>query len=105
MWTYAGAACAQWPQRDADRYLGPWDRATAAPALIINSRHDPATPYANAVALQRLMPGSRLLTHEGWGHETLLVSSCVDRAVERYLTRAELPAPGAVCEPDARPFA
>jgi pimeloyl-ACP methyl ester carboxylesterase len=104
MWTYAGQQCASWPRRDADRYSGPWNRETAMPALIVSSRHDPATPYGNAVALELIMPGSRLLTHDGWGHETILVSSCVDRAVERYLTAGELPGRGAVCQPDARPF-
>jgi len=104
MWTYAGAQCVNWPGHDPDRYLGPWTARTATPALIVNSRHDPATPYRNAQALQRLMPGSRLLTHNGWGHETVLVSSCVDHAVERYLTEHQLPAPGAVCEPDSQPF-
>jgi pimeloyl-ACP methyl ester carboxylesterase len=104
MWAYAGAQCVNWPARDPDRYLGPWTARTATPALIVNSRHDPATPYRNAQALQRLMPGSRLLTHNGWGHETVLVSSCVDRTIERYLTERELPAPGTACEPDSRPF-
>jgi pimeloyl-ACP methyl ester carboxylesterase len=104
MWTYAAAPCISWPQHDRDRYLGPWNHPTATPVLIVNSQHDPATPYDNAVALQHIIPGSVLLTHAGWGHETLLVSACVDRAVERYLTAGVLPAPGTVCHPDTVPF-
>ncbi len=102
-WGYPGQACANWP-RDGDRYLGPWNRRTSAPVLIIGIRYDPATAYHNAVALSATMPRGRLLTLDGWGHATLLTSRCVDRAVDRYLINGVLPDHGAVCSSDVRPF-
>jgi pimeloyl-ACP methyl ester carboxylesterase len=96
--------CADWRTRDPDRYLGPWRARTSAPALILGTRFDPVTPYEDAVKLDRIMPRSRLLTLNGYGHTTLLASACTARAVERYLVGIELPARGAVCEPDVAPF-
>jgi hypothetical protein len=41
---------------------------TANPVLIVGGRFDPATRYQGAVTLARLLPRSRLLTLDGWGH-------------------------------------
>ncbi|MEV2225567.1 hypothetical protein AB0E01_37700 [Nocardia vinacea] len=35
--------CAFWQGHDADRYTGPWNRSTAAPILVLNSRFDPVS--------------------------------------------------------------
>jgi pimeloyl-ACP methyl ester carboxylesterase len=95
--------CADWP-RDRDRYLGPWDARTSAPALILGTRFDPVTPYEDAVKLDRIMPRSRLVTLNGYGHTTILASACTAEAVERYLVSVDLPPRGTVCEPDVQPF-
>jgi hypothetical protein len=92
-----------WRTRDPDRYLGPWDARTSAPALILGIRFDPVTPYEGAVKLARIMPRSRLLTLDGYGHTTMLKSTCTAQAVERYLLEVALP-PGTVCAPDFQPF-
>jgi pimeloyl-ACP methyl ester carboxylesterase len=42
------APCASWPVRAADRYAGPWYASTRNPILLIGTRHDPSTAYANA---------------------------------------------------------
>ena len=47
-WAYISQACATWPARDADRYAGPFDRKTAAPLLLVNSRFDAASSYERA---------------------------------------------------------
>ena len=54
--------------------------------------------------LDRIMPRSRLLTLNGYGHTTILASACTAQAVERYLVSVELPPRGTVCEPDVQPF-
>jgi pimeloyl-ACP methyl ester carboxylesterase len=96
--------CASWRKRDPDRYLGPWDAKTSAPVLILGTRFDPVTPYEGAVKLARVMPRSRLLTLDGYGHATVLRSTCTAQAVERYLLEVALPRRGTVCAPDFQPF-
>ena len=77
-WTWASSLCADWRWTDQDRYLGPFDRATAHPVLVVGNRFDPATRYEGAVALADLLPRSALLTVDGWGHTSLLRSTCAD---------------------------
>jgi pimeloyl-ACP methyl ester carboxylesterase len=103
-WTWASSLCADWPWTDHDRHLGPFDRATAHPVLVVGNRFDPATRYEGAVKLAALLPRSSLLTLDGWGHTSLLRSTCVDQVVARYLLDGAPAAPGTVCAPDAIPF-
>ncbi|MEV0149420.1 MULTISPECIES: alpha/beta hydrolase [unclassified Nonomuraea] len=55
--------------------------------------------------MNALLPDSRLLVNEGWGHVATQQSTCVVQAVSRYLVDGTLPAPGATCQPDTVPFA
>jgi pimeloyl-ACP methyl ester carboxylesterase len=103
-WSYLSEPCATWPARDHDRYTGPFGHRTSSPALIIGTRFDPATPYGNARALARQLPGSRLLTLDGWGHVALGKSTCIAAYVDHYLVNLALPPPGTTCPPDQRPF-
>ena len=103
--TWISSICQPWPGRDTDRYTGPWTRTTSNPVLIVGARFDPITPYQGAVTLARLLPRSRLLTMEGWGHVSLSKSSCVNEQVSRYLLTTRVPPPGTVCQPDVVPFA
>jgi pimeloyl-ACP methyl ester carboxylesterase len=84
------------------RALSP-DRAV--PVLLVNARHDPATPHvwARNVAAQ-LGPPASLLTYEGWGHIVYGRSDCVGAAVDRYLVTVRPPAAGAGC-PGTEPMA
>ena len=77
-----------------------------APALLINNRYDPITPWRNAVTMARLLPGSRVLTVAGWGRHTSMLnpSACSDRHRAAYLVDRTLPPPGATCAPDVVPF-
>jgi len=104
LWVWGELPCATWPVRAEDRYTGPWDATTSSPVLVVGTRYDPATPYWDAVTVSEQLPGSRLLTLDGWGHTALGESACVDAAVARYLVDQELPAEGTVCQPDRRPF-
>ncbi len=67
------------------------------PALLVNSRHDVATPHEFAVTVSRRMPGSVLLTYEGVGHRTYDFSPCTRAAIDGYLLTLALPRPGATC--------
>jgi pimeloyl-ACP methyl ester carboxylesterase len=104
VWTWSTSACAHWPGHDADRYLGPFTHHTANPVLVVGNRFDPATPYRGAVAAARLLPNSRLLTVHAWGHTSLFLSTCADKAIGHYLLTAQPPARGKVCQQDVVPF-
>ncbi|GIE48139.1 peptidase [Amorphoplanes nipponensis] len=73
-------------------------RARTGPVLLVNARHDPATPHvwARHVAAQ-LGPAASLLTYEGWGHIVYGRSDCVSGAVDRYMLTVRPPAAGAGC--------
>jgi len=104
-WTWFSSICEPWLGQDTDRYTGPFTKATHNPVLVIGNKYDPATRYQGAVTLSRLLPKSRLLTLEGWGHTSLFLSSCIDQNVNRYLLVPWLPSSDASCKPDVVPFA
>jgi pimeloyl-ACP methyl ester carboxylesterase len=104
-WTWLSSICHPWPGRDADRYMGPFDARTSEPVLIIGNSFDPATRYQGAVRLARLLPSSRLLTFDGWGHGALFKSACIDKYTSEYLLTSDVPPVGTVCAPDVTPFA
>ena len=104
IWTWASSPCAVWQGSDADRYLGPFNRSTANPVLVVGNRYDPATRYEGAVLVNQLLPKSSLLTVEGWGHTSLFLSTCADQAVSQYLLDGTTPPVGTVCNQDFGPF-
>jgi pimeloyl-ACP methyl ester carboxylesterase len=104
-WTWISSICQPWPGHSGDRYAGPFTARTSTPVLVIGNRYDPATRYQGAVIASELLPGSRLLTLDGWGHTSLFESACVDRYRDRYLLTQALPPPDTVCQPDHVPFA
>jgi pimeloyl-ACP methyl ester carboxylesterase len=104
LWTWESGRCATWAARDTDRYLGPFDKRTSAPVLVVGNRLDPATPYEGALALDRVLSRSRLLTVDYAGHTSLGQSVCVTRKVDAYLINGSLPPRGTVCESDRQPF-
>jgi pimeloyl-ACP methyl ester carboxylesterase len=104
IWTWLSSPCAAWTRHDADRYMGPFNRRTANPVLVVGTQFDPATRYEGAVTVAGLLPSSVLLTVHGWGHTSLFLSQCADAAVSRYLLELVTPAAGTVCEQDVVPF-
>jgi pimeloyl-ACP methyl ester carboxylesterase len=103
---WSDAPCATWPVQHAkDVYLGPWNRKTAAPVLVIGNTTDPSTPYANSLGMVAMLARARLLTVHGYGHTALLnPSTCANEAMAAYLIEGTLPSKGKVCEQDARPL-
>ena len=91
------AICAVWHHTDAARYMGPFNRRTANPVLVVGNLFDPATPYQGAQTVATLLPNSALLTVHGWGHTSLFLSACADEAIARYLVdrSRRRPAPSA----------
>jgi pimeloyl-ACP methyl ester carboxylesterase len=105
LWGWADANCEEWSAADEDRYLGPFDRETANPVLIASTTFDPATPYEMAELLRATLPNSRLLTVEGWGHATPLLSACAEEVKAAYLLTRTVPDADVVCAQDIDPFA
>jgi pimeloyl-ACP methyl ester carboxylesterase len=104
LWTWVSSICARWPGSQADRFAGPFTAATANPVLVVGTAFDPATRYEGAVTVAGLLPNSRLLTVNGWGHTSLFLSVCADEAISAYLLSGTPPAPGLTCEQDLVPF-
>ena len=99
------ATCAASPVRGEDNYRGPWNAATPNPILLINSRYDPNTGYANAVRAEQYLGNAVLLTHQGYGHLSFQdPSACVDQAMVDYVTELITPPRGTVCQSDQQPF-
>ncbi|NNF64443.1 MAG: alpha/beta fold hydrolase [Acidimicrobiia bacterium] len=104
LWTWASGPCAVWNGVADDRYVGPFDAATANPVLVVGTRYDPATRYEGAVIADDLLANSALLTVEGWGHTSLFLSQCADEAIAAYLVDVTVPDDGATCFQDFGPF-
>jgi pimeloyl-ACP methyl ester carboxylesterase len=99
------APCASWQVRGEGTYRGPWGASTPNPILLIGTRHDPNTAYANARRSERLLGNAVLLTHEGFGHLSFNdPSACIDKAKVHYLVELITPPKGTVCKPDQQPF-
>jgi pimeloyl-ACP methyl ester carboxylesterase len=99
------APCAAWRARSAARYTGPWNARTTDPVLVVGTRYDPNTSYANAQITARRLGNAVLLTHEGYGHVSLVdPSACVQHSITRYLVSHVTPPRGTVCQSDHQPF-
>jgi len=96
--------CAAWPGRSTERHTGPWHATDSNPVLLVSTRHDPATPYRNAVEVHDVLAHSALLTVDGVGHVAIESGSCAKRVTAQYLLTGALPPPGTVCAQDRAPF-
>ncbi len=105
-WAWIDAPCATqtWTVSDEDAYPGPFTHRTSAPVLVVGNYWDPATRYEGAVATSQLLPSSRLLSSDSWGHTAMGTSTCVDDAITAYLGSGSLPAQDTVCTGDYQPF-
>jgi pimeloyl-ACP methyl ester carboxylesterase len=105
-WLSVQCARNTWTAHDEDVYRGPFNHRTAAPVLVIGGVWDPVTSYGNAVEVARLLPSSRLVASDSWGHEAVGTSACVDNTVWDYLIRPLAPAAKITrCRGDVQPFA
>jgi pimeloyl-ACP methyl ester carboxylesterase len=70
----------------------------AAPILILNGLHDPATGYNwGANAARQLGRAATLVTYEGWGHGVYGRGACTVQATDRYLVDLTVPKRGSRC--------
>jgi pimeloyl-ACP methyl ester carboxylesterase len=106
LWTWYSAPCASktWTVRDEDAFRGPFTRRTANTVLVVGNYWDPATNYAGAAKVASLLPNSRLLSSDSWGHTAYGTSACVTEAVDSYLLSRARPPVGTVCVGDDQPF-
>lgn len=83
-------ACYYWPVSGTDRPHPPQLAANSPTLLLVAQTNDPATPYANALAMQHSLKAA-LVTRNGDGHTLALadISRCVDDTVVRYLLDPE----------------
>jgi pimeloyl-ACP methyl ester carboxylesterase len=93
---YSNLQCAYWPVKPA-RDNGAITVSGAPPILLVGGTNDPATPYVEAQAVNKEIPGSVLLTRQGNGHTSYDASACAHAAEDAYLIGLTLPAPGTVC--------
>ncbi|MGH9081188.1 MAG: alpha/beta hydrolase [Acidimicrobiales bacterium] len=96
---YTMGGCVSWPAgRQPVSGIHP---EGVPPVLVIGNTGDPNTPIVGARHLAALLPGSRLLTWQGWGH-TWLLSGATDRCMQQsvstyFVAGGGLPAPHTVC--------
>jgi pimeloyl-ACP methyl ester carboxylesterase len=69
------------------------------PIIVIGTLRDPATPYSWAVALNKLIINSLLITLDGDGHTGHgRGSTCVDKTVDTYFITGKIPATDQKCD-------
>ena len=72
---------------------------TNAPIIIIGTTGDPATPYAWAQGLHRVLTNSQLMTFVGDGHTGQgRGNACIDDAIDAYYLKGALPKADLTCK-------
>ncbi|MFI9506901.1 alpha/beta hydrolase [Nocardia sp. NPDC052566] len=87
----AGTVCSGWPIAAPNPPHRPAVEG-APPILIVNGKHDPATPHEWARAVAANTSGAILLTYDGWGHGAYDRTPCTITAVDTYITSRTVPA-------------
>lgn len=94
---FAGLPCARWPV-PVDEQVEDFSAQGAAPIVVIGTTNDPATPYAWAQNLAKILHPAVLVTFEGEGHTAYGRSNaCIEEAVEDYLVEGIVPQDGLWC--------
>ncbi|MFC9970181.1 alpha/beta hydrolase [Spirillospora sp. NPDC127200] len=91
--------CQYWKRPKAKALPKPTGKGVP-PVLMVQSTHDPATPYEGAVNAHRRFAGSRLLTVTREGDHALYAggNACVDRVVDAYIVNGVLPKKDLSCK-------
>ncbi len=97
--------CPTWPTRHPDRWIGPWNRNTKNPIVVVGNYYDPATQYLFSQRMAKELGNARLISVDAFGHCILGDSAGADAAVTRYLVDLTAPVHGSVFQPNAQPFA
>lgn len=106
-WLWGSSYCsAVWRARDEDAYRGPFNRATSAPVLVVGNEYDPATSVVKAREVASLVPRSRLVISNNWGHTAYGVSACATSITDKYLIDPQKEGRGApvTCSDGVQPF-
>lgn len=104
LWTWRSSMCAHWPFRSPGALRGNFSKPAQGGMLIMNTTHDPATPYSGALAMRALRTDSRMITVPGWGHAVLDTSGCATKARTQYLVSGSMPALDRRCRQDHKLF-
>ncbi|GHH55865.1 peptidase [Lentzea cavernae] len=96
--------CPTWPARHPDRWIGPWNKKTKNPVVVVGNYYDPATQYLFSQRMAKQLGNARLISVDAFGHCILGDSAGADAAVTRYLVDLVAPANGQVFQPNAQPF-
>ena len=93
---YGGLICKYLPMVKVESVVR---TKTNAPIIIIGTTRDPATPYAWAQGLHRVLTNSQLLTYVGDGHTGQgRGNECIDTAIDAYYLQGALPKPDLSCK-------
>ncbi len=94
--SYSGIACKYFPGIKQPIKI---DQIKTSPIIVIGTLRDPATPYSWAVALNKLITNSLLITLDGDGHTGHgRGSTCVDKTVDEYFITGKIPATDQKCD-------
>lgn len=90
-------ACSQWPYPRPD-FPETFDAKGAPPILVIGTTNDPATPYAQSVALADDLDSGVLITYKGEGHTVYGNGvTCIDDVVDAYFVNDVVPSTDPKC--------
>lgn len=91
--TWFNLPCRTWPASAAPRTTVSSAGLAGVPVLLMSETHDPATPYAGALAVRRLFPEARLVAGVGGHSHAVSLSgvACTDDAVADVLEDGSLP--------------
>lgn len=97
LFAYSLSTCASWPVQSGNRTKA-LTAAGAPPIVVVGTTRDPATPYAQAVALSKELQSGVLVSRDGDGHTGFRQGNqCVDDAIEKYLVAGTVPKDGLSC--------
>lgn len=96
-YTLLETACSQWPY-PRPTFPSSFEAKGAPPILVVGTTNDPATPYAQSVALAKMLDSGVLITHKGEGHTVYGNNNkCVDTAVDAYFIKGTVPSSDPNC--------
>ena len=75
----------------------PVSGAGGIPVLLVNGKHDPATPLKWAIAVDTALHDSVLVSHGAGGHIAMDQSACIADLVTEYVISAVLTPAGTAC--------
>jgi hypothetical protein len=91
-------ACSQWPYPRPADFPTEFDAAGAPPILVIGTTNDPATPYAQSVALADELESGVMITYNGEGHTVYGNGvACIDDLVDDYFVKDVVPSSDPNC--------